>query len=113
LRSESVFRYNFDIGGGVFRLIDFGHAQREKSEQEIKIAIQRTHNRKRMRVGYGVNRSGTRGFRAPEILLKVVHQTTAIDIWSAGIIMLSILCNRFPILSQCDDDLSLLEIHAG
>lgn len=65
-------------------------------------------------VGYGVNRGGTRGFRAPEVLLKVAHQTTAIDIWSAGVIMLSMLCNRFPVLShKPDDDVSLLEITAG
>lgn len=32
-------------------------------------------------------RSGTRGFRAPEVLLKISAQTTAIDIWSAGIVI--------------------------
>jgi serine/threonine protein kinase len=68
---------------------------------------------KHTQVGHNVNRGGTRGFRAPEILLKVIHQTTAIDIWSAGIIFLSMLCNRFPVLSQCEDDYSLLEITAG
>ena len=68
---------------------------------------------KQKEVGYGVNRGGTKGFRAPEVLLKVPHQTTAIDIWSAGIILLSMLCKRFPVLSHSDDDLSLLEITAG
>ena len=64
-------------------------------------------------VGDGANRGGTRGFRAPEVLLKVMHQTTAIDIWSAGVILLSMLCSRFPVLSPSDDDVALLEITAS
>jgi serine/threonine protein kinase len=40
-------------------------------------------------------RGGTRGFRAPEVLLRCVKQTVAIDIWSAGVILLSILSARF------------------
>jgi cell division control protein 7 len=101
-------RYNFDIDGGLFRLIDFGLAEKETPKQELKFV-----DPKHKQVGDGVNRGGTKGFRAPEVLLKVVHQTTALDIWSAGVILLSMLCNRFPVLSQCDDDISLLEITAG
>jgi cell division control protein 7 len=41
------------------------------------------------------NRAGTRGFRAPEVLLSCSHQTSAIDIWSAGIILLCLLSGRF------------------
>ena len=113
------FRYNFDIDGGLFRLIDFGLAEKERSKQELINFLEREKERskdgefKQKEVGYGVNRGGTKGFRAPEVLLKVPHQTTAIDIWSAGIILLSMLCKRFPVLSHSDDDLSLLEITAG
>ena len=57
-----------------------------------------------------VNRAGTRGFRAPEILLKCPEQTTAIDIWSAGIILLFFLCGRFPMFRSNDDIDALLEI---
>lgn len=39
-------------------------------------------------------RGGTRGFRAPEVLLRCTKQTVAIDIWSAGVILLSILSAR-------------------
>ncbi len=101
-------RYNFDTDGGTFRLIDFGLAEKETPKQEVGLGDQ-----KHKQVGDGVNRGGTKGFRAPEVLLKVVNQTTAIDIWSAGVILLSMLCNRFPVLSQSDDDVSLLEITAG
>ena len=31
-------------------------------------------------------RAGTSGFRAPEVLLKYRYQTTAVDVWSAGIV---------------------------
>lgn len=39
---------------------------------------------------------GTKGFRAPEILLKCSVQGAAVDVWSAGVILLSILSCRYP-----------------
>ncbi|KAG8916543.1 hypothetical protein FRC02_003754 [Tulasnella sp. 418] len=56
------------------------------------------------------NRAGTRGFRAPEVLLKCEDQTVALDIWSAGTIMLSFLCCKFPIFNANDDIEALMEI---
>jgi cell division control protein 7 len=35
---------------------------------------------------------------------------TAIDIWSAGVIMLAFLTKRFPLFNANDDNESLLEI---
>ena len=104
----SPCRYNFNTDCGTFRLIDFGLAHKVKLKDDIGRG-----NRKHTKVGDGVNRDGTKGFRAPEVLLKVVHQTTAIDIWSAGVILLSMLCGRFPVLSHSDDDVALLEITTG
>lgn len=43
-----------------------------------------------------VSRGGTSGFRAPEILLRRPDQTGKIDIWSAGMIMLSCMSGSFP-----------------
>lgn len=48
-------------------------------------------------------RAGTAGFRAPEVLLKSPSQDTAIDIWSAGTIFLSILSARYPFFRAQDD----------
>ncbi|WFD18871.1 non-specific serine/threonine protein kinase [Malassezia caprae] len=56
------------------------------------------------------NRAGTRGFRAPEVLFKCPDQTPAIDIWSAGIILLSFLLRRFPLFNSNDDTEALLEL---
>jgi len=118
LMLPSYHRYNFDIDDGVFRLIDFGLAEKERSKLEYS-HYEKEKDRlmagegKLKQVGDGANRGGTKGFRAPEVLLKVVHQTTAIDIWSAGVILLSMLCSRFPVLSHSDDDIALLEITAG
>ena len=42
------------------------------------------------------NRAGTRGFRAPEVLLKCTRQTCLIDNWSCGVILLTFLSKRFP-----------------
>eukprot|EP00298_Acanthocystis_sp_HF-20_P000473 c10641_g1_i2.p1 GENE.c10641_g1_i2~~c10641_g1_i2.p1 ORF type:complete len:140 (+),score=37.81 c10641_g1_i2:73-492(+) len=54
-------------------------------------------------------REGTRGFRAPEILVKHRHQTPAIDIWSSGIIFLCLLTRRYPFFhpSPVDDMMAL------
>ncbi|EPY54033.1 CDC7 protein kinase Hsk1 [Schizosaccharomyces cryophilus OY26] len=56
------------------------------------------------------NRAGTRGFRAPEVLLKCPAQNTIIDVWSAGVILLSFLTKRFPMFNSKDDVDALMEI---
>ncbi|XP_062992513.1 cell division cycle 7-related protein kinase [Elgaria multicarinata webbii] len=55
-------------------------------------------------------RAGTPGFRAPEVLMKCPNQTTAIDIWSAGIIFLSLLSGRYPFYKASDDLTALAQI---
>ena len=44
--------------------------------------------------------SGTQGFRAPEVLTKVIHQTSALDIWSCGIVFMCLLARRYPLFYQ-------------
>ncbi|KAF3050966.1 hypothetical protein E8E11_010427 [Didymella keratinophila] len=56
------------------------------------------------------NRAGTRGFRAPEVLLKCTQQTCSIDMWSVGVILLTMLSRRFPFFHSADDIDALLEI---
>ncbi|PPQ89804.1 hypothetical protein CVT25_007409 [Psilocybe cyanescens] len=56
------------------------------------------------------NRAGTRGFRAPEVLLKCGAQNGAIDVWSAGVILLFFLTGKFPIFQSNDDIEGLMEI---
>lgn len=91
------------------------------------------------RPGAKANRAGTRGFRAPEVLLKCPDQTggkcnrsscnstrennaadvlpfyylfclPAIDIWSVGITLLCFLTRRFPFFNSNDDTDALMEI---
>ena len=50
-----------------------------------------------------VNKAGTPGFRAPEILLKCSSQTATIDIWAAGITFLALLCRRHTVMRPADD----------
>lgn len=58
-----------------------------------------------------VPRWGTRGFRAPEVLLRSrMPQTSALDVWSAGITLLTILSQRYPVLNSADDLSGLAEI---
>ncbi|XP_068949951.1 cell division cycle 7-related protein kinase-like isoform X4 [Petaurus breviceps papuanus] len=57
-------------------------------------------------------RAGTPGFRAPEVLTKCPNQTTAIDMWSAGVIFLSLLSGRYPFYKASDDLTALAQIMA-
>ncbi|CAI4233300.1 unnamed protein product [Auanema sp. JU1783] len=52
-----------------------------------------------------VNKAGTPGYRAPEILLKFDNcfQTPAIDIWAAGITLMGLLFRRNPVFRPADD----------
>ncbi|XP_050071932.1 cell division cycle 7-related protein kinase [Anopheles maculipalpis] len=52
-------------------------------------------------------RAGTPGYRPPEVLLKYPNQTTAVDIWAAGVIFLSLLSKCYPFFDNVDDNTSL------
>ncbi|KAF2157815.1 kinase-like protein [Myriangium duriaei CBS 260.36] len=56
------------------------------------------------------NRAGTRGFRAPEVLLKCTAQNCLIDVWSCGIILLTLLTRRFPFFHSADDIDAFIEL---
>ena len=56
------------------------------------------------------NRAGTRGFRAPEVLLKCTAQSSILDVWSCGIILLTLLSRRFPFFHSADDIDAFLEL---
>lgn len=39
---------------------------------------------------------GTKGYRAPEVLLRSLHQTSKLDIWSAGVSLLHFIVGKSP-----------------
>jgi cell division control protein 7 len=82
------------------------HAKIVNSDPHYTPSFFKTENRPSRRA----NRAGTRGFRAPEVLLKCTAQTTVIDIWSAGVILLTLLSRRFPFFHSADDVDALLEL---
>ncbi|KAI0836235.1 kinase-like protein [Hypoxylon sp. FL0890] len=125
------FLYDPDKKRGV--LVDFGLAEREGYDtkpclchEDRQVRKQKLHQSVAFNsiqagppAGYPVNdtrpsrranRAGTRGFRAPEVLFKCTEQTTKIDIWSAGVILLTILCKRFPFFNSADDVEAMIEI---
>lgn len=55
-------------------------------------------------------RAGTSGFRAFEVLLKCPNQSFALDIWSVGIIFLSLLSGKYPFFKGRDDMASIMQI---
>lgn len=114
-------------------LVDFGLAEREGQDwQPCLCRDERDKRRERMYNSYyyqiqemtpstgypkhdsrpsrRANRAGTRGFRAPEVLFKCTAQTTKIDIWSTGVILLTILARRFPFFNSSDDVDATMEI---
>ncbi|KAH6668633.1 kinase-like domain-containing protein [Plectosphaerella plurivora] len=111
-------------------LVDFGLAEREGTDSKPCLCHETREVRKNRlamsagaangpqtgypknenRPGRRANRAGTRGFRAPEVLFKCTEQTTKIDIWSAGVILLTILSKRFPFFNSADDVEALIEI---
>ncbi|CAH8293061.1 unnamed protein product [Schistosoma turkestanicum] len=54
-----------------------------------------------------VRRGGTLGFRPPEVMMRHIEQTTAVDLWAVGIIFISFLSGRYPFI-KVDDDLDVL-----
>lgn len=111
-------------------LVDFGLAEREGTETKPCICheeagVRRQHLKTAYVANGGphhgypksdtrpsrrANRAGTRGFRAPEVLFKCTEQTTKIDIWSAGVILLTIMSRRFPFFNSADDVEAMIEI---
>ncbi|ODH27735.1 CDC7 protein kinase [Paracoccidioides brasiliensis] len=124
------FLYNPKLRRGV--LVDFGLAEREYVGGELchcaqnstasryrAMWLQNSVQSNTMSTGYPkndsrpsrrANRAGTRGFRAPEVLFKCTSQTTKIDIWSAGVILLTLLGRRFPFFNSADDIDAMIEI---
>ncbi|RDI81771.1 hypothetical protein Vi05172_g8260 [Venturia inaequalis] len=82
------------------------HAQMLENDPNAPILYPKNDSRPTRRA----NRAGTRGFRAPEVLLKCTQQTCAVDMWSAGVILLTLLGRRFPFFHSADDIDALLEI---
>ncbi|KAI4606266.1 hypothetical protein J4E80_010243 [Alternaria sp. BMP 0032] len=126
------FLYNTSQSRGV--LVDFGLAEREGTDWH-NCACHMSEEDRRYRISHSVyaqtqsaghtasaypkndtrnsrraNRAGTRGFRAPEVLLKCTQQTCSIDVWSVGVILLTMLSKRFPFFHSADDIDALLEI---
>ena len=108
----SNFLFHRKLQRGV--LVDFGLAHFEQPKVPEKVAKDQLPHK----IGYYANdprpsirasRSGTRGFRAPEVLFKVVNQTKAIDIWSAGVILLSLFSGVFPFFQSTDDQEAMAE----
>ncbi|KAM0276993.1 hypothetical protein ACHAQH_006176 [Verticillium albo-atrum] len=111
-------------------LVDFGLAEREGVDAKPCLCHEQSSVRRNRLVnsvasqngpqsGYPkndtrpsrrANRAGTRGFRAPEVLFKCTEQTTKIDVWSAGVILLTILSKRFPFFNSADDVEAMIEI---
>jgi len=56
------------------------------------------------------SRAGTPGYRPPEVLLKYPDQTTAVDIWAAGVILLSMLSSVYPFFKAPNDYMALAEM---
>eukprot|EP01018_Ginkgo_biloba_P024459 Gb_38478 [translate_table: standard] len=46
---------------------------------------------------------GTKGYRAPEVLLRSVHQSPKLDVWSAGVSLLHLMIGKSPFPANSTD----------
>jgi cell division control protein 7 len=124
----SNFLYNKETGRGV--LIDFGLAQHDKHQGPKESAKENEKNAqpiiffnsivsKSKPPGYyerdsrphmKAQRAGTRGFRAPEVLFRCQAQSKAIDMWSAGVLFLTLITAQYPFFYSGDDVDAIVEI---
>jgi len=123
----SNFLYNRDTGKGM--LIDFGLAQHEEQKSKIRAEEQKKTQAPQLffhtvvskarppgcyegdsRPQMKAARAGTRGFRAPEVLFRYGQQTRAIDMWSAGVVFLTMLSGQYPFFYSSDDIDSMVEL---
>ena len=140
---ERWLRDRTDVSGG-FRLVDFGlaHAQHKHADKSRAHAREQQNKRRKHDSDSTLTASlphtaqaaaastslaarslpvlrksstlGTRGFRAPEILLRHPRQQLccASDVWNAGVIFLSLLTQRYPILDRSDSEEALVQLMA-
>lgn len=129
-RDVKPTNFLYDVRGRKGELVDFGLAERQQAvghcpcqrrsgqtAEQMCVMVNPTHLRlsrvylkDEQRPGKRANRAGTRGFRAPEVLFKCDSQYSAVDIWSAGVILLTFLSTRFPFFNSNDDVDALIEI---
>lgn len=111
--------YLFDIESGQGYLCDFGLAIQSEDvryevenipEDQVKYDLAYPENASKDRKEMVTLRGGTRGYRAPEVLFKAPYQTNAVDVWSAGVILLTIITRRYPFFIADDDLTNLCEI---
>lgn len=58
------------------------------------------------------SRAGTPGYRPTEVLVKYPNQTTAVDMWATGVILVSILSGCYPFFQGSNDFVALCELIA-
>ncbi|RCI06705.1 hypothetical protein CU098_013412 [Rhizopus stolonifer] len=102
-------------------LADFGLAKKTFTAQPSKRDSNKTYPSMHPngQIGYYIDdtrpslqgdRSGTRGFRAPELMMRYRYQTTAVDMWAVGVILLIILSGQYPFFEPEDDADGIMEL---
>ena len=91
-------------------LIDYGLAEQQDAWKSFALAPAAKRGRQPLR--QVPPRSGTPGFKAPETLWGSMCQTSAVDVFSAGIIFASLIFRRYPFLhsKSCRDDILALQM---
>ncbi|ORD94537.1 cell cycle protein kinase CDC7 subfam [Enterospora canceri] len=124
-RDVKPSNFVYDMDQGIGFLIDFGLVQKTRvgkprpAEPERPVLFFSATVRPSRPPGYfegdsrpkmKAARAGTRGFRAPEILFRYANQGPAIDVWSAGVVLLCILSAQYPFFVSVEDVDGLVEM---
>ena len=109
----------FNYKNKTLKLIDFGLSQKDAISVNNQRNISSKHcdhkvteicNLCKSKADQITSRAGTSGYRAFEVLLKYQNQSAAVDIWSAGIILLCFLSGTYPFFKPKNDIAAILQI---
>jgi len=95
----------FDLSKQRGMLIDFGLAEADMDSykwNDLNLDFKNDIDYKeisRLQQNNFRHKTGTKGFLAPEIIFHSSYQTTAVDIWAAGVILLCFLSQRLPVFN--------------
>ena len=109
----------FNTATKTLKLIDFGLSRRESTNASVSSQVPpiKCCNHRKCEVcnlctvkpNQSAPREGTAGFRAFEVLLKYENQSTALDIWSGGVILLCLLSGKYPFFKPENDMTAIMQ----
>lgn len=109
-KTKSLKLIDFGLSHKVSTGINLSNANSAKQQLSCSHKESEICNLCTIKPNQAAPRAGTSGFRAFEMLLKCPNQSSALDIWSAGVIFLCLLSAKYPFFRPKDDTSGIMQI---